>query len=174
MRSTRRTRTITAQNNSDGSVRLLVPARASQAEINDALASLLPRLERQRTQRTAARERFASDEYLVQRAEFLMNTYLPELLELSEEERPVSIRWVSNQRTRWGSATPAVGRIRISDQLQGAPEYVVDSVLHHELCHFIEMNHNQRFRALEKRFPEYDKAQAFLGGMTFAASRITD
>ena len=151
-----------------------MPARASRTEINDALANLLPRLARQRAQRTAARERFTSDEYLAQRAEILMRSYLPELLELSEEQRPASIRWVSNQRSRWGSATPAVGRIRINDQLQGAPEYVVDSVLHHELCHFLEINHNQRFRELEKRFPEYDKAQAFLAGITFAASRITD
>ena len=28
---------------------------------------------------------------------------------------PSSVRWVSNQRSRWGSCTPAEGSIRLSD-----------------------------------------------------------
>ena len=42
---------------------------------------------------------------------------------------PTSVRWVTNQNTRWGSCTPAEGSIRLSHRLQGMPEYVVDYVL---------------------------------------------
>ena len=43
--------------------------------------------------------------------------------------RPNSVRWVTNQNTRWGSCTPSEGSIRLSHRLQGMPEYVVDYVL---------------------------------------------
>ena len=58
---------------------------------------------------------------------------------------------MSNQRQRWGSATYANTQIRISSELQGVPEYVLDSVIHHELCHLLP-NHSAAFRALEARY----------------------
>ena len=93
-----------------------------------------------------------------------MEQYLPEL----SDKVPESIRWVSNQRTRWGSATPGAGRIRISDALTGAPEYVVDAVLYHELCHFVVLHHNAQFHRLQDRLPRLTQAQAFLAGIEFA------
>jgi hypothetical protein len=51
--------------------------------------------------------------------------------------RPTSVRWVTNQNTRWGSCTPSEGSIRLSHRLQGMPEYVVDYVLVHELAHLL-------------------------------------
>ncbi|MFW0110531.1 M48 family metallopeptidase [Rothia sp. P13129] len=58
--------------------------------------------------------------------------------------------------------------IPISHLLQGAPEYVIDQVIHHELCHFVEPNHSPAFRMLERRYPHYEKATAFLSGIIFA------
>ena len=42
---------------------------------------------------------------------------------------PTSVRWVSNQNSRWGSATPAEGTIRLSDKLRPMPQWVIDYVL---------------------------------------------
>ena len=47
---------------------------------------------------------------------------------------PVTIRWVTNQNTRWGSCTPADGAIRISHRLAGMPDYVIDCVVMHEIA----------------------------------------
>ncbi|MCG3057179.1 M48 family metallopeptidase, partial [Escherichia coli] len=48
---------------------------------------------------------------------------------------PASVRWVSNQTKRWGSATVYERRIRLSTRLQYMPQWVQDYVLVHELCH---------------------------------------
>lgn len=167
VRSARRRRTVTAQPAEDGGIRLLVPHTSTDEQIRQYLTDLVPRIQRTRQQKQSQRRRFASDEYLVGRAQELVRQYLPELT----GGVPDSIRWVSNQRTRWGSATVAAGRIRISDVLTGAPEYVIDAVLHHELCHFVQLHHNAQFRQLEARFGQYERAQVFLAGIEFARSQ---
>jgi len=45
------------------------------------------------------------------------------------------VRWVDNQRSRWGSCTPADRTIRLSRRLQDMPAWVIDYVLVHELVH---------------------------------------
>ena len=45
---------------------------------------------------------------------------------------PESVRWVSNQRSRWGSCTPRDRTIRLSERLQRMPEWVIDYVIVHE------------------------------------------
>ena len=81
---------------------------------------------------------------------------------------------MSNQRQRWGSATYANTQIRISSELQGVPEYVLDSVIHHELCHLLQPNHSAAFRALEARYPQLLRAQAYLEGYALGRSRAED
>ena len=49
--------------------------------------------------------------------------------------RPAGVTWSSRQRQRWGSCTPSRGTIRLSTQLHGMPDWVVDAVLVHELAH---------------------------------------
>ena len=78
---------------------------------------------------------------------------------------------MSNQRQRWGSATYANTQIRISSELQGVPEYVLDSVIHHELCHLLQSNHSAAFRTLEARYPQLLRAQAYLEGYALGRSR---
>ena len=63
------------------------------------------------------------DGELAERAERLSDQYF------DGRASPASVRWVTNQNTRWGSCTPAEGSIRLSHRLQGMPEYVVDYVL---------------------------------------------
>jgi predicted metal-dependent hydrolase len=71
----------------------------------------------------------------------------------------VSIR---NQRTRWGSCTYE-GDLSFNWRLVLAPEWVLDSIVVHELCHIDELNHSDRFWALlDERFPRHDEASQWL------------
>lgn len=75
---------------------------------------------------------------------------------------PVSITWVSNQRDRWGSCTPAHRTVRLSDRLAGFPPWVIDYVIVHELAHLIESNHSDRFWAIVARYPLSERARGYL------------
>ena len=75
---------------------------------------------------------------------------------------PASIRWVSNQRQRWGSCTIATKQIRISDRLAGWPDWVLDYVIVHELAHLVVPDHGPRFHALVDRYPRAERARGYL------------
>ncbi len=69
---------------------------------------------------------------------------------------------IRNQRSRWGSCS-ARGNLNFNCLLMLAPPEVLDSVVVHELCHRIEMNHSPRFYAEVYRvFPEYDRYHKWL------------
>ena len=69
---------------------------------------------------------------------------------------------IRNQKTRWGSCT-AEGNLNFNCLLMLAPEDVLDSVIVHELCHRLEMNHSARFyEAVYRVFPDYDRCQKWL------------
>ena len=99
----------------------------------------------------------ASDQFLEERARHLGRTYL-------DGVEPASIRWVTNQTRRWGSCTMATREIRISSRLRVAPQWVLDSVIVHELAHLLVPDHSPRFRALEDRYPRKHDADVFLEG----------
>ena len=84
---------------------------------------------------------------------------------------PTSVRWVTNQNSRWGSATPADGTIRLSDKLRPMPQWVIDYVLLHELAHLLVAGHNAAFWKLLEAYPETQRAKAFLEGVSFASAR---
>ena len=84
---------------------------------------------------------------------------------------PASVRWVTNQNSRWGSATPSEGTIRLSHKLQPMPQWVIDYVLLHELAHLLVAAHNAAFWRLLAAYPETERAKAFLEGVSFATSR---
>ena len=67
-------------------------------------------------------------------------------------------------RERWGSCTTVDKTIRISDRLNSAPEYVIRYVLFHELIHLRIAGHGDDFRELLARYPERQRAEAFLEG----------
>ena len=105
------------------------------------------------------------DAALASRAERLRARLLP------EAPRPASVTWSSRQRQRWGSCTPARRTIRISAQLHGMPEWVLDAVVVHELAHLLESGHGPAFRRLVARHDRYAEAMAFLQGVTYATGR---
>lgn len=140
------------------------PEHLSCRRIEAMVGSLLPRLERARARANAR----GSDQELEERAQRLNGAFFEG--ELCWQ----SIRFVSNQRKRAGSCTPGVGAIRISDRLKGAPAWVLDYVIVHELAHLLEANHSAAFWALVDRYPRAARAKAFLQGMAFGLQQALE
>jgi predicted metal-dependent hydrolase len=138
---------------------VLIPAQFSGAEEREWVDRMVARL--------AARERRGhTDEALFERAQRLAERYLPELPPAAS---PASVKWVRNQNGRWGSCTPADRSIRISERIQSYPDWVVDYVILHELCHLLVANHNAQFWGLVARYPKAERARGYLEGMSAAA-----
>jgi len=154
-RSRRRRRTVAAYRE-DGKVVVMIPARMSRAEEKEWVATMLTRLER------SERRRRPSDATLMRRAKDLNTRYL------DGDALPLTVRWVDNQGSRWGSCTPADRAIRLSRRLQGMPSWVIDYVLVHELAHLIEIGHTARFWSLVDRYPKAERAKGFLEGVAAA------
>lgn len=69
---------------------------------------------------------------------------------------------IRNQRTKWGSCT-SKGNLNFNCLLMAAPSEVLDSVVVHELCHRLHMNHSKEFYAsIYRIFPDYDKWNKWL------------
>jgi hypothetical protein len=154
-RSRRRRRSVTAFREG-GTIVVSIPARFTRAEEREWVSLM--------TQRLADKERRRrpSDAVLLARATELSRTYLGGLA------RPSSVRWASNQNSRWGSCTPADGSIRISDRVKGTPSWVLDYVLLHELAHLLEAGHGPRFWALLEAYPRTERARGYLEGLAAA------
>lgn len=162
-RSARRKRTVNAVFR-DGVAVVSIPAHFTAAQEAEWVRRMVDRLET-RAAATPAPDPAKAESDLERRAAELSERYL------GGAARPASVRWVSNQNSRWGSATPARGTIRLSDKLLGMPEWVVDYVLLHELAHLIESSHGPRFWRLLESYPQTETAKAFLSGAAYASAR---
>ncbi|MFB9835201.1 M48 metallopeptidase family protein [Actinoallomurus acaciae] len=155
-RSSRRRRTVTARRDGDKTV-VMMPAGLSDDEEQEWIATVLERLARREARR------HPSDAALFDRARELALRYL------DGRAAPASVRWVGNQRSRWGSCTPEDRTIRLSAQLRGMPGWVVDYVLVHELTHLIEPGHGPAFWKLVNRYPRTERARGYLEGVAATA-----
>ena len=155
-RSKRRRRTVSAYRDGERIV-VLIPASMSRKQEAEWVAAIVARLER------SEKRRRPSDAQLLRRARELSDEYLGGLAQ------PDSVRWVSNQNSRWGSCTPGDRSIRLSSRLQGMPPWVIDYVLVHELAHLLEHGHNDAFWAWVDRYPKADRAKGYLLGYSAAA-----
>jgi len=160
-RSTRRRRSVTAYREAGRTI-VVVPQRMSRAEIMPFVEDLLARLasRERRTRRT--------DHELHARAAELSSRFL------EGRATPASVRWVTNQRRRWGSCTPADATIRLSDRLASMPAHVVDYVLLHELVHLLVAGHGADFEAWMRPYPRLLEARAFLAGVDHATGHGLD
>ncbi|MCF0120483.1 MAG: M48 family metallopeptidase [Oscillospiraceae bacterium] len=69
---------------------------------------------------------------------------------------------IRTQKTRWGSCS-ADGNLNFNALLMLAPAEVIDSVVVHELCHLIELNHSRRFyEYVYKYCPDYGRHHGWL------------
>jgi predicted metal-dependent hydrolase len=155
-RSRRRRRTVSAYREGGRTI-VLIPDRFTKAEERQWVATMVERLAK------GDQRRRPSDAQLSRRAAELSRQFL------GGRARPTSIRWVTNQNSRWGSCTPADGSIRISTRLQGMPSYVIDYVLLHELAHLLAANHGPDFWALLDGYPQLERARGYLEGVAATA-----
>lgn len=160
-RSARRRRTVSARID-EGRILVMVPERLSARQEAKLVADMVERLERQR------RRAGGTDVELAERARRLSEQYL------GGRARPSTVRWVTNQHSRWGSCTPGTGQIRLSNRLQGMPREVVDYVLLHELAHLLVPRHGPRFWAELETYPHLDRARGFLDGVAHAQAHGLD
>ena len=107
-RSKRRRRTVSAYREGDRII-VLIPASLTRRQEAEWVETMVARIEQ------SERRRRPTDEDLHERAEALSDEYLGGLAQ------PLSVRWVDNQKSRWGSCTPGDRSIRLSARLQGMP-----------------------------------------------------
>ncbi len=158
IRNSRRRRSISAYRE-HGSIVIQVPAKLSNSKIQEAIPEMIEKILARE-----AREKLSEGD-LLNRANRLIDIYLPEFT-----VRPASVNW-RTMNERWGSCTTVDRTIRISDRLSGAPDYVLDYLLVHELIHLEIPDHSESFRALLSRFMESERANAFLEGYEAGAQR---
>ena len=163
-RSKRAKRNITAYRDNEKTV-VTVPTRMAKRDIDAYVVELVNRLDDRD-------ERLSSQKLLEQRARQLSVKYLDQDL-FQTHSVPVTIRWVTNQNSRWGSCTPADGATRLSHRMQRMPNFVIDSVIFHELIHLLVTDHSAAFYELMQRYPDHEKAKAYLDGYSHAQQHLT-
>ncbi len=151
IRSARRKKTASAELKGR-TLEVRVPADLPEPQVRE----FVERFRRGALRRLAHQRHQASDRALQARAESLNRTYFGGKL------RWQSIRFVENQRKRFGSCSPARGTIRISSRLVGAPDFVLDYVLVHELAHLVHPDHSKAFWQLVYRYPLAERARGYL------------
>ena len=148
IRSARRVRTISAI--PQGNVLVVrAPEHVSNRDLKPIIEDLRERWLR-------VKKPSLSNPRLQKRAELLNRQYFGGRL------RWRSIRWVTNQRGRFGSCTPEHKTIRVSSEIASMPSFVRDYIIVHELAHLIEDNHGPRFWKLVNRYPFTERARGYL------------
>jgi predicted metal-dependent hydrolase len=157
IRSTRRKRSISATRQ-NGIIEIHIPDRMSRKDE----AAIIPEMIEIVLRREAKNR--SSDLALHHMAATLFELYLPDF-----DERPTAITW-RVMRERWGSCTTGDRTIRISLRLNGVPDYVVGCVLFHELIHLRVPGHGSEFQTYLDRYPDKERAEAFLEGFEVGLS----
>jgi predicted metal-dependent hydrolase len=82
---------------------------------------------------------------------------------LRAQTRPLLDKWetkvgvtvaevrIKKMKTRWGSCNAAAGRIWLNSELAKKRSSCLEYILVHEMVHFLERRHNERFRQLMDR-----------------------
>ncbi|MBE9523713.1 MAG: M48 family metallopeptidase [Chloroflexi bacterium] len=152
------------QRESDGNIHLRIPARLPKKHIKGLLGQIETNLKKQ--VKTAKRR---TDADLQKRAEYVNKKYFKGQIKWH------AIRWVGNMNTRLGSCTnggPTDGHIRISDKIKDWPQWVIDSVIAHELVHRLHNDHSPSFWAtLNEGYPLTERARGFTRGLGFAEGK---
>lgn len=149
IRSKKRRKTVGARLE-QGVLVIRAPAAMTDADLEPIIAQLRVRMTKRE------RVKPLSDDDLEKRARELNRQYFDGRLKWQ------SIRYVTNQATRFGSCTPEDATIRLSHRLATMPVWVRDYVIVHELAHLIEANHGPDFWKLVNRFPKTERARGYL------------
>jgi predicted metal-dependent hydrolase len=87
-----------------------------------------------------------------------LRAILPELIKKWERrmQLQVSDLRIKRMKTMWGSCNPAAKRIWLNLELAKKPEACLEYILVHEMAHFLERTHNDKFICiLDKYMPQW-------------------
>lgn len=145
-----------------------VPARAALCDIENFIRKHQQWIENHLKKVRAANESAAAASQIsnddIKRLAASAAEYIPERVKcyadiIGTDYGQITIR---AQKTRWGSCS-ANGNLNFNCLLMLTPPEVIDSVIVHELCHRLEMNHSKQFyAAVHKFYPDYDRCNAWL------------
>jgi len=93
----------------------------------------------------------------------------------SDPPEVAEVRFVTNQRSRWGSYSRQTGVVRLNAALRQMPPWVLEAVVAHELAHTFHLDHSPAFWELVRSVcPKTDRARAFLEGVSWLAAAWED
>lgn len=104
----------------------------------------------------------------IDQAHAILNQRIPPLLRhwvpiIGKSPIALTLR---RMKTRWGSCTPATGRIRINLELAYLPEQYLEYVLVHELTHLWERGHGAGFqRRMTQYLPQWKQLRSQLNNI---------
>jgi len=161
-------KTICIQMKPDGSFIIKAPDFATDNDINElirAKKSWIRRAqEKAREQAGSVSENSALSMEEIQALADKALKVIPERVKFYAAKAGVTYGRITirNQRSRWGSCS-SKGNLNFNCLLMLAPPEVLDSVVVHELCHRLEMNHSKKFYdEVIRVFPDYWKWDRWL------------
>lgn len=118
----------------------------------------------------------------LEKREALMNNFyriqltnqIPDLIKKWKKITEVDIKEfrIKKMKTKWGSCNPQDQRVWFNLELAKKPLHCLEYVLVHEMTHFLEKKHNEKFKSLMKSFmPEWNKIKDELNNRTLGYSR---
>lgn len=150
IRSKRRKKTIQTKYG-DGHLYIYLPFGMSAKEEQKWIARMIERNTRWEEKKTVRK----SDGWLLQRAQELNKKYFGGSLDFS-------IRFVTNQNSRFGSCTSVDKTIRISERVKHMPSWVQDYILIHEMTHLIYPDHSTKFWEIVNQYRYTERAKGYL------------
>jgi predicted metal-dependent hydrolase len=156
----RRARRYILHVDTEGNVRVTIPARGSRGEAEAFVARQGDWIVRQRTSLTPSTIPSDVRPALQARAAELLPARLRRLaVDHGVQAEKVTVR---NQRTRWGSCGRN-GHITLNWRLVLMPEWVADYVIVHELMHLRRLDHSAAYwKLVAAACPEYRAARQWL------------
>ena len=151
-----------------GQIEVTAPARVPQRDIVALVRERKDWIDRARQHVVSESSQHPRQEWTPERtaqAHDILNQRIPPLLRywvpiVGQSPTALTLR---RMKTRWGSCTPATGRIRINLELAFLPEQYLEYVLVHELTHLWERGHGAGFqRRMTQYLPRWKRLRSEL------------
>ena len=97
-----------------------------------------------------------SDRLLLGRARRLDAEYL------AGKARPADARFSSRLTSSFGNANLGTRVVQVAARLRGAPQWVIDYLLIHEMAHLLVPRHTREFRGLVDGYRYAERAKGYL------------
>jgi predicted metal-dependent hydrolase len=134
----------------DDQIFIYLPGDISKEDEKEWIKKMLSRIEKQQKQ-----QELNTDTELFERAQYLNNKYF-------NGELVFEIKYVVNQKSKFGSCNPNTKTIRMSHHVAKMPRWVQDYMILHEMAHLLHPNHGKEFWKLVNRYRYTERAKGFL------------